>query len=85
MLRIDIPEDVVSSLKIPKSEIDRILKLDLAIALYEGGAISLGKARKLAGMDEHEFIIQELGKRRIERHYTEKELKEDIEFAKGSQ
>jgi len=82
MLRIDIPEDVITSLKIPKKEIDRILKLDLAIALYERGAISLGKARKLAGMDKHGFI-QELGKRRIERHYTERELREDIEFAKG--
>ena len=84
MLRIDIPEDVVSSLKLPKNEIDRILKLDLAIALYERGAISLGKARKLAGLSKWEFI-QELGKRRIERHYTEKELKEDIEFVKSSQ
>jgi len=83
MLRIDIPEDVISSLKIPKNEIDRILKLDLAIALYERGAISLGKARKLAGLSKWEFI-QELGKRKIERHYTEKELEEDIEFAKGS-
>ncbi len=79
MLRIDIPEDVITSLKIPKNEIDKILKLDLAITLYERGAISLGKARKLAGMSKQEFI-QELGKRKIERHYTEKELKEDIEF-----
>jgi len=84
MLRIDIPEDVILSLKIPKEEIDRILKLDLAIALYERGAISLGKARKLAGLNKWEFI-QELGKRKVKRHYTQEELKEDIQFAKGGQ
>jgi len=84
MLRIDIPEDVILSLKIPKEEIDRTLKLDLAIALYERGAISLGKARKLAGLNKWEFI-QELGKRKVKRHYTQEELKEDIQFAKGGQ
>lgn len=57
--------------------------MDLAVTLYQRGAISLGKARKLVGMEKWEFI-KELGKRRIARHYTEKELREDIEFAKSS-
>ena len=72
------------SLKIPKHEIYRVLKIDLAISLYRRGALSLGKARKLAGLEKWEFI-QELGKRKVERHYTEKELKEDIDFAKEFQ
>ena len=84
MLRIEIPEDVLSSLKIPKKDINKILKLDLAMALYQRGVISLGKARKLADLNKWEFI-QELEKRKIERHYTEKELEEDIKFAKSSQ
>ncbi len=60
---------------------ERVLKLELAIALYQRGIISLGKARKLAEMSKWEFI-EELGKRKIERHYTEKELDEDLAFAK---
>ena len=83
MMRIEIPEEILSSLRIPKGDIDRVLKVDLAVALYQRGAISLGKARKLVGMEKWEFI-KELGKRRIARHYTEKELREDIEFAKSS-
>lgn len=45
--------------------------------------MSIGKARKLAEMSKWEFI-EELGRRKIERHYTEKEFEEDIAFAKGS-
>lgn len=43
----------------------------------------MGKARKLAEMNKWEFI-EELARRKIERHYTIKELEEDIAFAKGS-
>ncbi|MEA2053642.1 MAG: UPF0175 family protein [Candidatus Thermoplasmatota archaeon] len=82
MMRIEIPEDILSSIKIPRNEVDKTIKRDLAISLYQRGAISLGKARKLAGLEKWEFL-KELEKRKIPRHYTKRELKEDIEFAKS--
>ena len=81
---IDIPDDVLASMKLPEKDKERLLKVELAIALYQRGILSMGKARKLAGMSKWEFI-EELGKRKIERHYTIRELEEDVSFAKGSE
>ena len=69
-------------IKIPKKELEKELKINLAVVLYQRDAISLGKARKLADMNKWEFL-EELGKRKIPRHYTEKELGEDLAFAKS--
>jgi predicted HTH domain antitoxin len=81
-MEIVIPDDVLVSLKLPKSEVERELKLELAIILYSRGALSLGKAAKLAGLTKREFL-EELARRRIPRHYTERELEEDLNFARG--
>ncbi len=83
MKSVAIHEDVLSAIKIPEKDVEKVLKLELAFALYQRGIIPLGKARKLAGMSKWEFI-EELGERKIERHYTEKELEEDLAFAKSS-
>ncbi len=83
MKLIEIPEDVLTSIRIPKKELEKELKIDLAVVLYQREAISLGNARKLAAMSKWEFI-EELSRRKIPRHYTEKELEEDLTFAKGS-
>lgn len=83
MKSIAIHKDVLAAIKIPEKDVEKVLKQELAIALYQRGIISLGKARKLAEMCKWEFI-EELGKRKIERHYTEKELEEDLAFAKSS-
>ncbi len=79
---IAIPDDVIASLKLPGKDKEKLLRIELAIALYHRGILSLGKARKLAEMSKYEFI-EELGKRKIERHYTEEELEEDLIFAKS--
>jgi predicted HTH domain antitoxin len=80
-LTLKIPEDIILSLKIPKDKIQEELLKELSIILYERHILSLGKARELARMSKWEFQ-EELGKRKIPRHYTEKELKEDIRFAR---
>lgn len=82
MESIPIDEDILDAIKLPKKDREKMLKLELALALYQRGVISLGKARKLAEMGKWEFI-DELKKRDIERHYTERELEEDIEFAES--
>jgi predicted HTH domain antitoxin len=48
---------------------------------YGRGILTMGKARRLAGISKREFL-EELGKRKIERHYTTDELEEDLVFAK---
>ncbi len=78
MESIPIDEDILDAIKLPKKDRQKMLKLELALALYQRGVISLGKARKLAEMGKWEFI-DELKKRKIERHYTERDLEEDIE------
>lgn len=56
--------------------------MELALALYGRGILTMGKARRLAGISKREFL-EELGTRKIERHYTIEELEEDLAFAKG--
>ncbi|WP_246454656.1 UPF0175 family protein [Thermococcus camini] len=81
-VEIVIPDDVLVSMKLPKSEVERELKLELAVILYSRGVLSLGKAAKLAGITKREFL-EELARRKIPRHYTERELEEDLDFARG--
>jgi len=83
MKSITIPEDVLSAIKLPKRDVENAIKLELAIALYQREIISFGKARKLTEMSKWEFL-EILSKRKIERHYTGKELEEDLTFAKSS-
>jgi predicted HTH domain antitoxin len=83
MTTIAIPSDVLNSMKIPRSDQEQVLKLELALALYQRGILAMGPARRLAGISKREFI-EELGKRKIERHYTMEELEDDVAFAKGN-
>jgi len=82
MESISIEEDILNAIKLPKKDRQKILKLELALALYQRGIISLGKARELSELGKWEFM-DELKKRDIERHYTERELEEDMEFVRS--
>ncbi len=77
---IRIPKDVVEGARVPEKEFERVAKIELAIALYARGVLSLGQARRLARLSKWEFL-EELAKRGIERHYTREELEDDIAFA----
>jgi predicted HTH domain antitoxin len=81
-ITLEIPEDIILSLKIPKDKIQKELLKELSIILYEKHILSFGKARELAKMTKWEFQ-EELGKHKISRHYTEKDLMEDIKFARN--
>ena len=80
-ISLNIPEDIVLSLKIPKDKIHEELLKELAITLYERHILSFGKSRELAKMSKWEFQ-DELGRRKTPRHYSEKDLEEDIKFAR---
>ena len=77
---IHVPRDVVEGARVPEKEFERMAKIELAIALYARGVLSLGQARRLAGLSKWEFL-DELAKRGVERHYTREELEDDIAFA----
>lgn len=77
---IKIPRDIVEGARIPEKEFEMVARIELAVALYAKGILSLGQARRLAGLSKWEFL-EELAKRRVERHYTREELEDDIAFA----
>jgi len=79
---IRIPRDVVEGARLPEGEFEKVARIELAIALYARGVLSLGQARRLAGLSKWEFL-EELARRGIERHYTREELEDDIAFATG--
>ncbi len=79
---LEIPVDVMDALRLPPGEVEAELRKELALALYQRGVLSSGKACVLAGMTRWEFE-DVLGQRQIRRHYTEKNLEEDIEYARS--
>lgn len=81
---LKIPAEVVDALRVPPDEIEDELKKELALALYQRGILSSGKACILSGMIRSEFE-ELLGKRKIRRHYTEIDFGEDIAYARGDQ
>lgn len=83
-ITLHISDDIEQALKIPAEEQEQELDKELAISLYQRGALSIGKARQLAGISKWEFQ-RELQKRDVKRHYDEQEIEEDIRYArKGS-
>ena len=80
VLQIEIPQDIVRSLKIPQHRVKETLTEELAVDLYAQDYLSFGKARKLAALSKWEFA-ERLGKRGIPRHYTEEDLEDDLRFA----
>lgn len=83
-LMLKIPGDVVETLRFPPDEIERELRKELALALYQRGVLSSGKASTLVGVTRWEFE-EVLMQRQIRRHYTEKNLEEDIAYARSHQ
>ncbi len=83
-LKLEVPAEVVAAVRLPTAEVERELLKELAVALYRRGALSLGKARLLAGMTRWDFD-QLLGERQVPRHYSQEDLDADIAYAHGAQ
>lgn len=79
MRTIEVPTDVYDSVSVPEEKREDVLRQELALSLYRERMLSFGKARELAGMSHREFH-RLLGEREIERHYTDDELREDLEY-----
>lgn len=80
MAAIEISDDVYDALRLPEEEREGVMREELAVSLYARGALSFGKARELAALSKREFGHL-LGDRGVERHYTDEELAEDLEYA----
>lgn len=81
---LEIPEDILDTLKVPRERAVQEIKKELAFLLYQRGLASMGVARRLAGMDKWAFL-EGLAERGFVRHYTEKELQEDIDYARSGE
>jgi predicted HTH domain antitoxin len=79
---LDIPESIASSLKLPSPEVEPRLRTELAITLYAQRILSFGKASELSGVSRYTFADL-VTSRQIPRHYTEDELTQDLDYARG--
>lgn len=82
MIGFEVPREVYDALEAPEDERDDVLRRELAVSLYREGYLSFGKARELASLTKFEFH-RLLGRRSIERHYSEEDLEDDVEYASG--
>ena len=83
-ITLDIPNNIHEALHVTPAEAEARLKLELAVSLYAQKALSLGKAAELADMGVLDFN-DILAERRIPMHYGEKELAEDLAYARSHQ
>ncbi len=75
---LDIPEEVLIAVKIPRNRLQTGLKRELAIQLYRENMISFANAHRLAGMSKLEFHYL-LGERQISRQYDIEDYEKDLE------
>lgn len=83
-LLLEIPAEVLEAVKLPPGEVEQELRKELALALYRRGILGIGPARRLARLTRWEFEDL-LSQRQIPRHYTARELDEDLDYALGNQ
>jgi predicted HTH domain antitoxin len=79
-LSLTISNEVIDTIKLPKTQIKSQLIKEIAFTLYDRELTSMGVARRFAKMSKWEFI-EELAKRGIARHYYTNEMEEDINYA----
>lgn len=83
-LTLEIPGEILTAIRLPPKEMEREFRKELALALYQWGALSLGKDRLLAQTTLWEFE-EFVGQRKALRHFTESDLEEDIRYGLGGQ
>ena len=81
---ITVPQDIVQALRLPPDAVAAELQRELAVALYQRGILSSGKAAALAGMTRWEWE-ELLRARKIPRHYADEDLDQDIAYAARGQ
>lgn len=83
-ITLDIPSNIHEALHVSPAEAEQRLKLELAVSLYAQNALGLGKAAELAGLSRLDFN-DVLAERGVPMHYGQKELEEDLAYARRCQ
>ena len=77
---LEIPDDIARHLPAAPAERAARLLLELAVALYAKGTVSLAQGAEMAGLSRLDFGW-EVGERGIPRHYGGEDLAEDAAYA----
>ena len=83
-LTLEIPDELLRALPVPREEQQRRLQTELACLLYAKGWLSFGQAARVAGLEHHRFGL-ELGDRNISRHYSAADVEDDLAYASRQQ
>ena len=83
-LILEIPPEILQSLKVPPQEAEELLQLELALARYTQKLLPSGQACALAGLSRWAWE-EILGKRLIPRHYADEDIAEDLRAAQPGQ
>lgn len=75
---ITLPEKVLSFLGLPRKDLEKGLKRELAVHFFQSEVLSFGQARELSGMSVWDFIDL-LRDRKTSLHYGLLEYEEDSE------
>ena len=81
-IKLEIPDHVAQAIRLPVTDQEQQLLIELAVALYARGILSFGKARELTTLSKYEFGLL-LGRREIPRHYNAEDLQDDIDYARS--
>jgi predicted HTH domain antitoxin len=81
-LTLKISSQIAEAIKLPEHQKEPQLFIELAVILYQQSILSFGKARELANLSKWDFDA-ELAKRKIERHYEQEDLQNDLDYGKS--
>ena len=81
-ITLHIPDSITNGMRLPESEIEPRLRIELAVGLYIQSLLSFGKGCELAGLSR-EQLAGILGQRAIPRHYESEELADDIRYGRS--
>jgi len=70
VLRVTVPDSVVSSLPVRRSQLGGYIRQTMAVELYREGRLSLGKAKELAGFANKREMFRLLAERGVAVDYT---------------
>jgi predicted HTH domain antitoxin len=80
-IQLDVPDEVLISLKETPDTISRELRILAAVKLFELGKLSSGRAAQLAGMSRVEFLLA-LGRYKVSPFsVTVEQLERDVSHA----
>ncbi len=83
-LNLELPLELVAPLGADDAERRRILRLELALALYRDGKLSPGHAAELAGVGRWEFA--DIAKARaVPTPFTREMIEEEFAHGRGNQ